>query len=216
MGELGEELSHRTIQLGSGEMAGPVFTQLWCISFPTPSTIQASGEVRLQPETRWPSCGSLPAASASLHSSASPITTSPSAPPSLSCLPPAPFPPPAPLRNGSCARPPSSLSLTHTESQSSLHHHQPPFPNADLKRSSIVTFVLLSLAICLLSLALLVAGVLSSGPSPSLFAFSSSGRQNSSWDELNGGKLVSYVSTKFKAPAAMSTSEGGKKKENLS
>ena len=216
MGELGE-VSQRTIQLG-GEMSGPVFTQLWCITFQSPSTIQASGEVRLQGEVarpRWPSCGSLPAAN-SLQSSASPITTSPSAPPSLSCLPPAPLPPPASLRNGSCARIPSSLSLPLSASPDSPTQpsHQSPFPNADLKRSSIVTFVLLSLAICLLSLALLVAGVLSSGPSPSLFAFSSSSRQNSTFDELNGGKLVSYVSTKFKAPAAMSTSEE-KKKEIL-
>ena len=216
MGELGE-VSQRTIQLG-GEMSGPVFTQLWCITFQSPSTIQASGEVRLQGEEarpRWPSCGSLPAAN-SLQSSASPITTSPSAPPSLSYLPPAPLPPPACLRNGSCARIPSSLSLqlsaASPNSPSQPPHHQPPFPNADLKRSSIVTFVLLSLAICLISLALLVAGVLSSGPSPSLFAFGTSSRQNSTSDELNGSKLVSYVSTKFKAPAAMSSSEKEKKK----
>ena len=219
MGELGE-VSQRTIQLG-GEMSGPVFTQLWCITFQSPSTIQASGEVRLQGEVarpRWPSCGSLPAAN-SLQSSASPITTSPSAPPSLSYLPPAPLPPPASLRNGSCARIPSSLSLqlsaASPNSPPQPGPHQPPFPNADLKRSSIVTFVLLSLAICLISLALLVAGVLSSGPSPSLFAFGSSSRQNSTSDELNGSKLVSYVSTKFKAPAAMSSSEQEKKKKGI-
>ena len=218
MGELGE-VSERTIQLG-GEMSEPVFTQLWCITFQSPSTIQASGEVRLQGEVvtpRWPSCGSLPAPS-SLQSSTSPMTTSPSAPPSLSYLPPAPLPPPASLRNGSCARIPSSLSLPLSASPNSPSPpptHQTPFPNADLKRSSIVTFVLLSLAICLLSLALLVAGVLSSGPSPSLFVFTSSSRQNSTFDELNGSKLVDYVSTKFKAPAVMSPSEGEKKKKGI-
>ena len=224
MGELGE-VSQRTIQLGPGEVHGPVFTRLWCITFQSPSTIQANGEVvRLQQplaSPRWPSCGSLPAAPSTQSSTASPITTSPSAPPSLSYLPPAPLPPPASLRNGSCARIPSSLSLPLTGSQNSLPQqlpsHQPPFPNADLKRSSIVTFILLSLAIFIVCLALLVAGVLSSGRSPSLFTFSSfSTEQNSSTsDEHLMGKLVSYVSTKFKAPAAIPHHSEEEKKKGI-
>lgn len=174
----------------------PAFTRLWCLSLGSSLIIQETREHLAPPHNSHhltashhltthhrSSSSSFPLISP-LHFSV-PSTTR-SAPPSLNCPPSPPSPPPLLPHNGSCALLPATPLL------------HPPLPSTDLKRSSVVTFVVLCLAIFLVCLALLVAGVLSSGPSSSSLTHHLWHRPNSS----TSGNLVSYVSTKFKAPAA--------------